>query len=227
MPTKIFMMNTLNMPTPHLRHITHNWSKIIICATRAVERIPRIDDVEDIRQAVRMIVMSIALEIVGVEGYTFDDLSVVGGLINCIWLRAKSGETTSKERDELYSILSRWKTTDEFIEELARMSNNVSKECAILSILIPSYETMYRVVLPLLFHTHKNISFTQFLNLNISPSLNSKTEQGYTYLSLIQESLRLYPVVKRIKRSSSSQETIIDIAAIHKTGGTIPVNLIL
>ena len=52
---------------------------------------------------------------------------------------------------------------------------------------------------------------------NISTiDLNSDTEEEYTYLYLIQETLRLYPVVKRIKRSSTWETIAIDIEQIHK-----------
>src|SRR6202011_752360 len=45
--------------------------------------------------------------------------------------------------------------------------------------------------------------------------LNSGTGHGHTYLALIQESLRLYPVVKRIKRSTLFEDVAVDIEAIH------------
>jgi hypothetical protein len=149
-----------------------------------------------------------------VDGYKFEEILRVGELINLIWLQAKRGKETRDNRDELYSILRGWKS-DEFIEELARISN-VRKECAILSILIPAYETMYRVVLPLLFHCRNRVSFKRFTDPNISTnSLNSITEEGYTYLALIQETLRLHPVVKRIKRVSFGRNIAVDIEAIH------------
>ena len=97
------------------------------------------------------------------------------------------------------------------------MLSNVNKECAILSILIPSYETMYRVVLPLIYYSRHKVSFNLFLKQDVSPiDLNSVTDEGYTYLSLVQETLRLYPVVKRIKRSSGWETIAIDIEKIHR-----------
>ena len=198
-----------------LTKVTSDWSDIVNCAISAGKQIPPISDIESIRKAVRMIVMSIALKIIGIERYRFDELNRVGELINLIWLAAKTGEDASKDRGELYSILKQWRT-DEFINDLATLSG-VNEECAILSILIPSYETMYRVVLPLIYHSQQKASFHRFLKLGVSTiDLNSVTEEGYTYLCLIQETLRLYPVVKRIKRSSTWEASAIDIEQIHK-----------
>lgn len=198
-----------------LTKATSDWSDIVDCAISAGKKIPPIKDIESIREAVRMIAMSIALKIMGVEPCRFEELNRVGELINLIWLHAKTGEDTSKDRQELYSILKQWRT-DGFINDLATLSG-VNKECAILSILIPSYETMYRVVLPLIYHSQKKVSFIRFLKYGASTiDLNSLTEEGYTYLSLIHETLRLYPVVKRIKRSSTWETIAIDIEQIHK-----------
>jgi hypothetical protein len=77
---------------------------------------------------------------------------MLGQLINLIWLEAKSVGSTLVLRNELYAVLQRWKH-DDFIDALIETSN-VSKESAILSILIPAYVTMYRVVLLLIFHAH-------------------------------------------------------------------------
>jgi hypothetical protein len=169
--------------------------------------------------------MSIALKIIGVDGYSTDELLRVGELINLIWLQAKSGGSTVLLRNELHAILRRWRH-DEFIDALIETSN-VSKECAILSILIPAYETMYRVVLPLIFHSHNKVSFERFLDTDVSiATLNSTAtstsvcEDTYTYLALVQETLRRYPVVKRIKRATSWETTAVDIAAIHLSAAT-------
>ena len=198
-----------------LTRVTSDWADIVNCAISAGKQVPPIKDIESIREGVRMIVMSIALKIIGVEGYRFVELNRVGELINLIWVCAKTGEDTSKDREELYSILKQWRA-DEFISDLATLSG-VTKECAILSILIPSYETMYRVVLPLIHHSQQKASFHRFLKHGVSTiDLNSVTEEGYTYLCLIQETLRLYPVVKRIKRSSTWETIAIDIEQIHK-----------
>jgi hypothetical protein len=198
-----------------LTKVTSDWSDIVDCAISAAKQVPPIKDIESIREAVRMIVMSIALKIIGVEGYRFQELNRVGELINLIWVHAKTREDTSKDREELYSILKQWRT-DQFIDDLASLSA-VNKECAILSLLIPSYETMYRVVPPVIHHSRQKVSFHRFLKHNVSTiDLNSNAAEDYTYLHLIQETLRLYPVVKRIKRSSIWGIIAIDIEQIHK-----------
>lgn len=191
-----------------------DWKHAVDRAKQTVDSISEIEDVHDVRCAVRTLVMSVALEILGVKGYSYDELVRVGILINNIWIGAKDKTIDiSSLREELYGILRGW-SNGTFIDNLAGLSN-VGKERAILSILIPAYETMYRVVLPLITHS-TDLSFDIFLNPKSSMStLNSPTEKGHSYLALIQETLRLYPVVKRIKRCSSRETVAIDVEAIH------------
>ena len=197
-----------------LHRVTSNWSEIIDSAKAAVERTTAMSNLDHIRNRVRVIVMSIALKIIDVGGYSTDELPRVGELIDLIWLQAKTGAPTRTLRNELHAILRRWEKND-FIDTLMSISN-VDKERAILSILIPAYETMYRVVLPLIFHTHNKISFDRFLDPNVSEAtLIAQCEEDYTYLALIQETLRRYPVVKRIKRATLREMTSVDIAAMH------------
>lgn len=197
-----------------LHRVTSNWSEIIDSAKVATERTTAMSNLDHIRNRVRVTVMSIALKIIDVGGYSTDDLLRVGELIDLIWLQAKTGVPTHTLRNELHAILRRWEKND-FIDTLTSISN-VDKERAILSILIPAYETMYRVVLPLIFHTHNKISFDRFLNPSVSEAtLVSLCEEEYTYLALIQEALRRYPVVKRIKRTTLAEMTCVDIAAMH------------
>ena len=208
-----------------LLHVTSDWSAVVDCAKSAAKEFDETNSVDRIRDGIRLIVMSIALKIIGVDGYSTDELLRVGQLINLIWLQAKSGGSTLILRNELHAVLQRWKH-DDFIDALIKTSN-VSKECAILSILIPAYETMYRVVLPLIFHAHNKVSFERFLDpdvsiatLNSTATFTSICEESYTYLALVQETLRRYPVVKRIKRATSWEITAVDIAAIHLNATT-------
>ena len=198
-----------------LRRVTSQWSELIHVSKMSAEQTSGMSDTTQIRNRVRVIVMSIALKIIEVDGYTTDELLRVGELIDLIWIQAKIGAPTGTHRDELHDILRRWKY-NVFIETILKISDVNKAECAILSILIPAYETMYRVILPLTFHTHNKISFDHFLDPSVSEStLCSSCEEGYTYLALIQETLRRYPVVKRIKRETGHEMTSVDIAAIH------------
>src|SRR5271170_5830405 len=115
-----------------LLKVTSDWSAVY-CATGAAKRTGEMNSVDRIRDEVRVIVMSAALKIVGVDGYSPDELLRVGELINLLWLQAKSGTTTVVLRNELHAILRRWRR-DDFIGALMA-TLNVSKECAILSIL--------------------------------------------------------------------------------------------
>lgn len=193
---------------------TLDWSAVVDVVVATASQIPTMTGISDIRSGIRIIVMSVALEIVGVNGYSLEQLTRVSELINILWIHAKRGVSTSPLRNELYAILQQWQH-DDFVQELARVSS-IRDSPALLSVLIPAYETMYRVVLPLIYHTHGTIAFHQFLSPNVSFSqLSAGTGQGYPYLALIQETLRLYPVVKRIKRSTFWEDIAIDVEAIH------------
>lgn len=197
-----------------LSGVTRDWSGIVSCTVEHVKQLPPLNSIEDIRDAIRGTVMCVALYILDVEANASGELSQVGNLINLIWLSAKNGGETLKHRNKLFAVLRRWKANG-FINKLAKISN-VSKERAILSVMIPAYETMYRVVLPLIFHTRNIISFDQFLLPNVSTTeLDAITEKGYSYLALIKETLRMYPVVKRIKRATFWRTEAVDIEAIH------------
>ena len=192
-----------------------DWKDVVDRAKLTVDsRISEIKDIHDVRCAVRTLVMSVALEILGVRGCLHDELVRVGILINDIWIGAKDKTIDIPPlREELYGILRGW-TNGAFIDDLAGISN-VGNERAILSILIPAYETMYRVVLPLITHT-TDLSFDIFLDPKSSMSnLDAPTGKGHSYLALIQETLRLYPVVKRIKRCTLRETVAIDVEAIH------------
>jgi hypothetical protein len=194
-----------------------DWRDIISHAQDTAAAIPNmITSVKDIRREVRCVVMAIAFNIVGVSSFHYGDLNRVGTLISSLWLGAKNPMIdTAPLRAELYSILGQFKVED-FINDLAELSN-VSVKRATLSILIPAYETMYRVVLPLIFHG-RNTTFDIFLKPDSSmATLNSRTEFGYSYISLIRETLRLYPVVKRMKRQTAEENVAIDLEAIHRS----------
>jgi len=190
------------------------WQAIVLCAQTMMTRVPEMKTVKDVRRCVRAVVMNIAMTIFGVTGYDYNDLLQIGALINALWLAAKEPQfDTTGLREELYSILKQFQVS-EFIEEIANISD-VSVERAILSVLIPAYETMYRVALPVLFHS-KEVSFERFLSPQSSIStLNSTTEIGHSYISLIRETLRLYPVVKKIKRDTSTEKLAVDIEGIQ------------
>ena len=199
---------------------TRNWSDIVQAAKTTRDQL-QFTSVEEIRNGVCAIVMTISLTIVGVNGYQTDGLLKAGQLIDRIWTDVKEGKDTELERRELYSVIRNWEG-DSFINDLARLSN-VPHECAILSILIPAYETMYRVALPTLFHAHGTITFAPFLQSDIGyHSLALETQVGYPYLALVKETLRCYPVVKRIKRAAGHHKKSIDIEAIHRQGWENP-----
>jgi hypothetical protein len=211
---KVFHDEYLKRVHRRLTQVTSNWSGVVNIATGTASTLPQRKSIQEIRGGVRMIVMSVALEIVGATGYTFPQLMRAGELINALWSRAKKGLSPAPYREEMHAVLRQWQT-DGFVQDLAEISS-IPEERALLSILIPAYETMYRVILPLIYHTHKTITFHQFLTSKVSLSqLNSETGQGYTYLALIQETLRRYPVVKRIKRSTRWEEIAVDVEAIH------------
>jgi Cytochrome P450 len=198
---------------------TRDWSDIIQAAKVTRDKL-HFTSIQEIRSGVRAIVMTISLTILGVSGYEIHGLLRAGQLIDKIWTLAKHGKETEIERRELYSIILKWEG-DSFITDLAKLSN-VSHERAILSILIPAYETMYRVVLPTLFHTQGTITFAPFVESDTGfHDLTLETQVGYSYLALIQESLRCYPVVKRLKRTGR-QNVSIDIEAIHHEGWENP-----
>jgi hypothetical protein len=202
-----------------------NWSTVVTSAQVAAEQLHNMTTPEEIRVGIRMVVMSVALHIIGVTEFSSSEVIRVGEIINVIWIRAKTGDETSLLQKEVYAILRQWKS-DSFIRGLAGISD-VTTERAILSILIPAYETMYRVVLPMVYHTHKRISFERFVTPNVSiAELRSTTEEGYTFLTLIRETLRLYPVVKRIKRSMELGDVAVDVEAIHLSGWECPEEFI-
>jgi hypothetical protein len=202
-----------------LAQVITDWSGVVGVAIRTSLQLPSITGIEDVRKDVRVIIMSVALEILGVDGYSPFQLVRASELINTLWMRAKKGLATDALREELHTILRAWEP-GEFVKELGIISS-ISDERALLSILIPVYETMYRVVLPLIYHTHQTISFIEFLRPEVKLSqLSVSTGYGYTYLALIQETLRRYPVVKRIKRSSLFGDVAVDIEAIHLDGST-------
>lgn len=195
---------------------TRDWSDIIKAAKETRNKL-QFTAMQEIRNGVRAMVMTISLTILGVSGYELDGLLRVGQLIDTIWTLAKKGNETEIERQELYSIIRKWEG-DSFINNLATISN-VPHERAILSILIPAYETMYRVALPALFHAHGTITFTPFLESDTGyQKLALETQVGYSYLALIQETLRRYPVVKRLKRANGGGTTSIDVEGIHHEG---------
>lgn len=199
-----------------LTQSTRDWSEIIQQASRTQRKL-HFNSVEEIRSGVRATVMSIALTIVGVSAYQVNELVQAAHLIDGLWISAKARKDSAQQRQELYSIIRKWKPGP-FIHQLASLSN-VTDEHAVLSILIPAYETMYRVVLPVLFHSHGTATFFPFMQSQTSyHDLNLDTGSGYTYLALVKETLRLYPVVKRLKRENGWQKTSIDIEALHHEG---------
>jgi Cytochrome P450 len=216
---KVFHDEYVKRVHRRLTQVTSNWSGVVDVTTNTASTLPQMNGIQEIRGAIRILVMSVALEIVGATGYTLPQLTRASELINDLWICAKKGLSPTPLREELHAILREWQT-DGFVQELAEISS-IPTERALLSILIPAYETMYRVILPLIYHTHKTITFSQFLTSKVSQSqLNSETGQGYTYLALIQETLRRYPVVKRIKRSTRWEDIAVDVEAIHLNPAT-------
>jgi len=217
---KAFHDEYIKLVLARLTHVTRDWSDIIREASITRNKLT-FQSAEEIANAVRAVVMTISLTMIDVTGFEIDQLLRAGHLIDVIWTSAKSGRDTGTERDELYSIIRKWEIGS-FVDRLARISD-VPNECAVLSILIPAYETLYRVVLPILFHSHRTITFAPFTKPDTSyHDLTSESQVGYTYLALVQESLRLYPVVKRIKRVNSWGKISVDIEAIHNEGWENP-----
>ena len=217
---KSFHDEYIKLVHARLTHVTRDWSDIIREASITRNKLT-FQSVEEIGNAVRAIVMTISLTMIDVTGFEIGQLLRVGHLIDVMWTSAKSGRDTEMERDELHSIIRKWEIGS-FIDNLASISD-VANECAVLSILIPAYETLYRVILPILFHSHRTITFSLFTKPDTSyHDLTSESKAGYIYLALVQESLRLYPVVKRLKRVNRWGKISVDIEAIHDEGWQNP-----
>jgi len=126
-------------------------------------------------------------------------------LIHEMWLQSKSGAPSAAAAKEL----------DEVVRTLfPNLAENP------LNLLLPAYETLWRVVLRLFVEVHRGPAewreiLSVFLQRPSSDRFRSSRD-GVSPMFLVREALRLYPPTKRVHRAVSEMSWVaIDVEALQ------------
>jgi hypothetical protein len=150
-------------------------------------------------QAVTLATVMISFFQTDLELLDFDDVVFVARAINDRWKQSKKCPKLSRDGlEEILVFLNRW----------APSTPNA------LEYILPSFETMWRVVAITLAYEHHNLeahSSCQELLQNPHPAQFKSQRGSYSVHDMIQESLRLHPPTKHISRAIPIQSPIVRV----------------
>ncbi|KAI5858433.1 cytochrome P450 [Tricharina praecox] len=136
------------------------------------------------------------------------DEAVVGRLaqlIHALWVQSKTGAPSLASRQELSEVMR-------------TLFPDVAENP--LNLLLPAYETLWRVVLRLFIEVHRGpAEWREVLNLYLQrPSTERfrSSRDGVSPMFLVREALRLYPPTKRVYRAVGEKAWVaIDLEALQ------------
>ena len=205
---------------------TTSWPKVARAAAEAISS--HLEEVQPNTQGVALramcrevtlaAVLSALLDVREIESTT---LQSIGREIHQLWVAQKKFNkpeticpTTHARAESLISTLrdtvSRTGSTPPLIQKLLEASNQGDEEFNTLNILIPSFETMWRVVLYTLLSCLPP-SRQHYMNIIRDSSPGSTPSRAAS--AIVEETLRLYPPTRRVRREGFPA---VDLEALQR-----------